>query len=442
MPSSPLRHVVHRRFPALTHRNFRIYWGCQFTSLIGTWMQSVAQSWLVHRLDPRPIMLGYLNALQFLPVLLFSLWAGVLADRADKRVMLLGTQGTALLQAVAIAIVVTLGIVQPWMVLVLAFVYGVFNAFDLPARQSFLAELVDREHLPNAIALNSAAFNSARVVGPSIAGVLVAALPRLIRSAGIASWFHTDLIGEAGCFWLNALSYVAMLVGLSIMTPVTLGRKPTEGTLHNLRDGIRYALTTRPIRNLLLLLGATTSLGFQYTTLLPLFAKEILHGGADAYGLLVSSFGVGSLAAVVILTRKPDRWLLRRNLFVGLLSAGLGLAVFAWSRWLWLSAAMGLVVGFGLILYVASTNTLLQLTTEDHYRGRVMSLYTFMFIGMAPIGALIAGGIAQAAGAPVSTSFSAAVLLAGAVWMSYRLRVLAAREAAQVTVPADEGRVG
>jgi MFS family permease len=430
-PSFP-RAFVSSRFSALRHRNFRLYFTCQLISLVGTWMQSVAQSWLLHRLDPAPLALGLLSFIQFLPVLLLSVWAGVLADRVDKRRMLLVTQSVALVQALTIAAVVTMGVVQPWMIYSLALVYGVFNACDLPARQSFLVEIAGKEDLSNAIALNSAAFNAARIVGPAIAGLLVASLPLWITAAGIRGWFHTPLVGEAGCFWINALSYVAMLFGLSRMNSVA--RAPSSsgaGALTYLKEGVRYASRPGAIRNLLVLLAFMSSLGFQYLTLLPVYTKEILHSGADTYGLLVSAFGVGSLVAAGVLTRRQERDDLRRNLFLGLLSAGLALAVFAWSRSLPLSLAMGFVAGFGLILYVASTNTMLQLSVEDRFRGRVMSLYTLALVGVAPIGALVSGFIAQRANAPVATSFSAVMLLCGALWVSYRLRAIAAERAAR-----------
>lgn len=429
MPASTLRERLAPRFSALRHRNFRIYFACQLTSLVGTWMQSVAQAWLLHRLDPAPLALGYLNFLQFLPVLLLSVWAGVLADRVDKRKLLRITQTMALIQAVVMAVIVSAGIVQPWMVYSLALIYGVFNAFDLPARQSFLIELAGKEDLSNAIALNSAAFNTARVIGPAIAGLMVAAMPAWIIAMGIAHWFHTPLIGEAGCFWINALSYIAMLVGLSVIKSSPRVAESPNSALQHMKEGVRYAFKPGPIRNLLVLLGCTSSLGFQYMTLLPVYTRELLHANAGAYGLLVSAFGVGSLTAAGVLTRRMERRDLRRNLFIGLSCAGVALAVFAWSRVLPLSLAMGFFAGFGLILYVASTNTMLQMSTEDRFRGRVMSLYTLMFVGMAPIGALVAGTIAQHFGAPVATSFSACVLLSGALWMSHRLRVIAAREA-------------
>ena len=427
MPRSDLGELLRARFRSLAHRNFRLFWLGQIVSLVGTWMQSVAQGWLMHRLTGSAFMLGLLGFAQFLPVMLLSLWAGVVADRVDKRRLILTTQSLMLVQTLLLATVVSLGIVKPWMVIALAFYFGTVNAFDLPARQSFLVELVGKADLPNAIALNSAAFNTARVLGPAVAGLTMA-------------W-----AGEAACFWLNALSFSAVLMVLMRLDlPPTVAEPDlASGALARLREGVDYALGTPPIRNLLLLLGVTTSLGFQYMVLLPVYARDILHANEQAYGLMVSAFGLGSLLAALVMTRRQDRWGLRRNLLVGLGSAAIGMAGFAWSRSLSLTLAMGFLAGFGLILYVASTNTLLQLTTEDRFRGRIMSLYTFMFIGTAPIGALLSGWIAQRWNAPLSTSLSALVLLLGAVWVSYRLRVLAAREAAQAApTPAFTERMG
>jgi MFS family permease len=369
-------------------------------------------------------MLGLLGFMQFLPVLLFSLWAGVVADRVDKRRLLYITQGSALLQAAVLAAIVMTGAVRPWMVLGLAFVFGIINSFDLPVRQSFLVDLVGKEDLSNAIALNSAAFNAARVIGPVFAGILVATM------------------GEAGCFGINAVSYLAVLYSLTLMrlAPRTAGE--TGSGRATLREGVDYALSVGSIRNLLVLLGVTAGLGFQYMVLLPVYARTILHAGPGAYGLMVSAFGLGALLSVARLTQSLDRWGLRRNLLLGLSSAGVGLGVFAWSRALPLSLAAGFLAGFGLIVYVASVNTLLQLTTADRFRGRIMSLYTLMFVGTAPIGALASGAIAQRWGAPVATSFSAVILLAGALWVSYRLRVLAAREGARPAEQAVVEKIG
>lgn len=413
------------RFRSLSHRNFRLFWIGQLVSLIGTWMQSVAQGWLMHRLTGSAFMLGLLGFMQFLPVMLLTLWAGVVADRMDKRRLILIAQVCMLAQTLALASVVSLGVVQPWMVIALACVFGTVNAFDLPARQSFLVEMVGKEDLPNAIALNSAAFNTARVLGPAVAGVIMAGA------------------GEAACFWVNALSYFAVIAVLLRMdlAPHVAERDTGKSALATLREGVDYAMSIRPIRNLLLLLGVTTGLGFQYMVLLPVYARDILHANEQAYGLMVAAFGLGSLLSALVMTRPQDRWALRRNLLTGLGSAAVGMGMFAWSRSLPLTLAMGFLAGFGLILYVASTNTLLQLTTEDRFRGRIMSLYTFMFIGTAPLGAILSGGIAQRWGAPVATSASSAVLLGGAVWMGFRLRTLAAREAA-AALPAFTENVG
>ncbi len=426
MSLATFRAQLRTSFRALQHRNYRLYWTGQLVSLIGTWMQSVAQGWLMHRLTSSAFMLGLLGFCQFLPVLLFSLWAGVIVDSIDKRKLLLITQSALLVQAALLATAVSTGIVQPWMVLALAFVFGTINAIDLPARQSFVVDLAGKEDLQNAIALNSGAFNTARIIGPAIAGILLAT------------------IGEAGCFWLNAVSYIAVIWSIWRMDlPARVGKHfQWERALENMAEGVRYARSTRPLRNLLLLLGITAGLGFQYMILLPVYVRDIQKADAKVYGLLVSAFGLGSLVSAAWMTRKQDRWHLRRNIFIGLLVAAIGMGGFAWSRTLSLSLAMGFLAGFGLILYIATTNTLIQTTTEDRYRGRVMSLYTLMFVGTAPIGALICGSIAQRFGAPVATTVSAAVLLGGAIWMAFRLRVLAARESAALPLPVTPEKVG
>src|SRR5258708_39627719 len=248
MSDSAGRETLAHRFRSLGHRNFRLYWGGQLTSLIGTWMQSVAQGWLMHRLTSSAFMLGLLGFCQFLPVLLFSLWAGVVVDQVDRRRLLLITQTVAMLQAAALATVTALGIVQPWMLLGFAFVFGTFNAFDLPARQSFLVELVGhkKKDLSNAIALNSAAFNTARVIGPAIAGVLVAT------------------IGEGGCFGINAVSYLAVLYSLTLMRLPPRAGPADAAHRATLREGVAYARSADSIRNLLVLLGVTAGLGFQF----------------------------------------------------------------------------------------------------------------------------------------------------------------------------------
>jgi MFS family permease len=412
----------HSRVPdglrALRHRDFRLFFAGQALSLIGTWMQSVAQGWLMHRLTGSAFMLGCLTFAQFIPVLPLAMLAGVIADRTDRRRMLLWTQGLLLAQSLLLALLVTFGVVQPWMVIALAVMYGMANTFDLPARQSFVVDLTGKQDLPNGIALNSAAFNTARILGPAAAGVLVAT------------------VGEAGCFWWNALSFVPVLASLvAIRRPAdATGRASAPAppvTRATLFEGLRYAWSVSSIRQLLVLLAICAGLGFQYNTLLPVYARDVLHSGPKVYGWLFSAFGAGALLASLRMTVARERWTLRRNLLFGLSAAGAGFLGFAWARWLPAMVGCAALAGYGLILYVSSTNTLIQLTVDDRYRGRVMSLYTLFFVGTSPFGALIAGAVAQAFGAPVATSACAVILLAGALWVSARLRAVAAREAAE-----------
>ena len=418
---------------ALRHHDFRLYFFGQLVSLIGTWMQAVAQGWLMHRLTSSAFMLGLLSFAQFAPVLPLALYAGVIADRTERRTMLLWTQSLLLAQAVALALVVSAGVVKPWMVIALASVYGIVNTFDLPARQTFVVDMTGKDDLPNGIALNSAAFNAARILGPAVAGILVAT------------------VGEAGCFWLNALSFGAVIASLLMMKRTRLAAGtagaaapgvPAHRVSSTLREGLRYAWATPTIRQLLVLLAVCAGLGFQYNVLLPVYARDVLHAGARTYGWLFSAFGAGSLLAAVRMAVTRERWALRRHLMFGLASGGLGLAGFAWSRWLPLMAGFAALAGFGLILYVSSTNTLIQLTVEDHYRGRVMSLYTLFFVGTSPFGALLSGALAQRFGAPVATSFCALILLGGALWVSVRLREIAEREAAEHATVAEPEPAG
>jgi MFS family permease len=411
------RPPVHPGLRAFRHRDFRLYFTGQLISLVGTWMQSVAQGWLMHRLTSSAFMLGLLSFAQFAPVLPLAMLAGVVVDHTPKRRLLLATQGLMLLQAAALAWTVSGGVVRPWMVIVLAVVYGIANTFDLPARQSIIVEMTGKEDLPNGIALNSAAFNMARIMGPAVAGVMLAA------------------IGEAGCFWVNALSYVAVLVSLMLMrgssTAAVGAGVAAGGARATMREGFAYAWGNRSIRHLLVLLAVCAGLGFQYNVLLPVYARDVLHASAAVYGWLFSAFGAGSLVAAVRMAVTHERWSLRRHVLIGLVTSGVGLAGFAWSRWLPAMLGFAALAGFGLILYVSSTNTLIQLTVEDRYRGRVMALYTLFFVGTSPFGSLFAGAVAERWGAPVATSLCAIVLLGGAVWVSFRLREVAAREAAE-----------
>jgi MFS family permease len=411
------------RFPALLSRNFRLYWMGQGVSLIGTWMQSVAVGWLVWRLSHSPFLLGLVGVAGTLPILAFTLYAGVVADRFVRRRVILVTQGLAMIQAFTLAALVTFGTPRVEVVLALVAVSGLINAFDLPARQSFISETVDRSVLPNAIALHSTIFNAARLLGPALAGVVLATL------------------GEAPCFWINALSFVAVLGGLLRMNlPERRPETARSSAVAHMIAGVRYAWGDSRLRNLLVLLGTAGSIGFQYTVLLPVYAGRLLHpwrsaapleggAGAGGYGLLMSALGVGSLLAALAMTRRQDRWRLRRNVFTGLALFGLALVAFSQNRVFELAVAINTLAGFGMILYAASTNTLIQLTVEEGFRGRVMSLYTLMFIGTAPAGSFVLGAVAERFGAPAATMISGLTCVAGATWVFFRLRTLARREA-------------
>ena len=429
-PAAPLRpgldaarivfaDLMRARFPALLSRNFRLYWVGQGISLIGTWMQSVAVGWLVWRLSHSPFLLGLVGVAMTTPILAFSLYAGVIADRFVRRRVILVTQGLAMVQAFALAALVTFGHPSVPVVLGMVALSGLINAFDLPARQSFISETVDRATLPNAIALHSTIFNAARLMGPAIAGVVLATL------------------GEAPCFWINAFSFVAVLWGLLRMD--LPGRAPSGGdgsAFARVAEGVRYAWREPRLRNLLLLLGTAGSLGFQYTVLLPVYAGERLGAGAGGYGILMSAGGVGSLAAALVMTKKQDRLRLRRNLFFGLAAFGVALVAFSQSRNFALSVALNALAGFGMILYAASTNTLVQLTVNEDFRGRIMSLYTLMFIGTAPAGSFLLGAVAQRFGAPAATIISGLTCAAGATWVFFRLRTLSRTEGAPPAPPA------
>ncbi len=409
--------IAGERAPALLSRNFRLYWSGQAVSYIGTWMQSVAVSWLVWRLSKSPFLLGLVGVSMTLPILAFSLFAGVVADRFVRRRVILITQTLSLLQAVVLALLATFGNPPVWVVLSLVGVMGVINAFDLPARQSFISETVPPELLPNAIALHSAVFNTARLLGPALAGVVLATL------------------GESWCFWLNAVSYLGVIYGLWIMKlPDTREHHKHPAAFAHMKEGIAYAWRTPGLRNLLILLGTAGSFGFQYTVLIPVYADHLLKSGAGGYGLLMSAAGVGSIFAALSLTRTNGRDQLRRNLLIGLSIFGGGLIAFSLSRVFVLSLALNLCVGFGMVLYGASTNTLVQMGVEDKYRGRIMSLYTLMFVGTAPLGSFVLGSVAQHFGAPWATRISGTLCILGAVWVFFRLRTLQ-RQAALAGVP-------
>jgi len=389
---------------ALRHRNFQLFFGGQLISLIGTWMQMVAQSWLVYRLTGSSLLLGTVGFAGQIPVFLLAPVGGMIADRHSRHRVVIGAQTSAMVLALILAALTLAGVVRVWHIVVLAALLGVVNALDIPARQAFLVDMVGKEDLMNAIALNSSMFNGARVIGPAVAGVLVAS------------------IGEGWCFFANGVSYLAVIAGLLLMT---LDRLPVtdraSSPLAHIGEGFRFVRDTLPIRALLLLVGLVSLVGMPYTVLMPIFADQILHGGAKGLGLLMGATGVGALVGALVLALRSGLRGLGR--IIALTSAGFGvsLILFAFSRMFWLSAAFLVGAGFSMMLQMAASNTLIQAMVPDRLRGRVMSAYSMMFMGMAPLGALFAGAVAQKLGAPLAVAIGGAGCLLGSALFAWRL---------------------
>jgi MFS family permease len=400
-----------RRLPAvlraLQHRNYRLFFGGQFISLIGTWMQSVAQSWLVYRLTGSAELLGWIGFAGLIPVFLFAAIGGVAADRYHRHRILVLTQTSAMLLAAVLAALTLSHRVQVWHIFVLATLLGTVNAFDVPARQAFVVEMVGKEDLINAIALNSSMFNGARIVGPALAGVLVAA------------------IGEGWCFLANSASYLAVIAGLLMMQlPRRLRRVATDAATGRMRTGFQFAWQARPVRALLLLLGVASFMGVPYMVLMPIFADRVLHGGANALGVLMAASGLGAFAgAATLATRRGVHGL---GQWVAWSSAAFGfsLILFACSRVLWLSVLLVIPLGFSLMVQMASSNTLVQTMVPDELRGRVMAIYSIMFMGVAPFGSLFAGFAGERLGAPATVAAGGVVCVAGALLFRLRLPAL------------------
>ncbi|AJE02778.1 MFS transporter [Geobacter pickeringii] len=390
---------------ALQSRNYRLFFAGQSVSLVGTWMQQVAMSWLVYRLTGSALLLGVVGFASQIPTFLLAPVAGVLADRWNRRRLLIATQSLAMLQAALLAAAVLTGVVQVWQIIALSVVLGCVNAFDIPIRQSFVVELVGRkEDLSNAIALNSSMVNGARLVGPSIAGVLVAT------------------VGEGVCFILNAASYLAVIAAITAMR-ITPARRhgARKHILHELREGFTYAFGFPPIRSILSLLAVVSLMGMPYTVLLPVFAKEILKGGAHTFGFLMAAAGVGSLGSTLYLASRRSVVGLGRVIAAAASIFGVGVAGFALSRELPLSLACLCLSGFGAMALVASSNTILQTIVEDDKRGRVMSLFTMSFMGMTPFGSLMAGSVASWLGARDTLLVGAVACLAAGLHFSRQL---------------------
>lgn len=399
-------------FRALRHRNYRIFFAGQSVSLVGTWMQHVAMSWLVYRLTNSALLLGLVGFVSQVPSIALSPFAGVLVDHWDRKKIVIVTQSVALLQAGLLAVFVFTGSISVAKVMLLGAVLGMIGALDIPARHAFIADMIDdRRDLDNAIALNSLMFNAARLVGPAIAGVLVATA------------------GEGVCFVLNACSYAAVIVALLFMRMPLRSWKPDGGdAFTRLKEGIRYAFGSAPIRSLLMMVGLMSMLGMAKATLMPVFARDILKGGAHTLGFLVAATGSGAFAGAVFLASRKDS--VRLVKFLPWATGGFfggGVILFSFSTAVWLSMALLFLSGVGLMLNMVLSSTALQTIVDDRRRGRVMSFYTMAFMGMATFGALIGGSLAQSIGA--QNAVRLAGLAAIAVSMNF------ARQAKSLDLP-------
>jgi MFS family permease len=390
--------VVTTRFRALKHRNFQLFMVGQLVSLIGTWMQTTAQLWLVYDLTHSAALLGIFGFANQIPMLVLASVGGYVGDRYSRHRGVIVTQSISMVLAFILAGLTLTHHIGEWSLITITLLVGIVNAFDVPIRQAFFVEMVGKEDLPNAIALNSSIFNGARVVGPAIAGFAIA-------------W-----IGEGWCFFLNGLSFFAVILALLAMRIQTVERKPsTESPLQSLLQGFRYAMGDRPTRSALLLLSMLSLLGLQYSVFMPIFANDVLKSGAKGLGMLMSSAGVGAvLGALQFAARTSYKGLARWIAAMSVICA-CGLMVFSQSHVFWLSAAVLFVVGFAATSQMAATNTTVQNRVPDELRGRVMAVYATMFMGVQPIGALLAGGVAKHLGAPTTLAVFGGLCLIGSI---------------------------
>ena len=391
---------------ALAHKNYRLFFAGQSISLIGTWMTRIATAWLVYRLTGSALLLGVVGFAGQIPSFLLAPLAGVLVDRWNRQRLLVITQVLAMFQSLALALLTMTGLIKMWHVIVLSVLQGLINSFDMPARQAFVVEMVEkREDLANAIALNSSMVNAARLLGPSIGGVVIAA------------------VGEGWCFMIDAVSYIAVIASLLAMTITARVIQPTNeaNIFQQLREGWSYATHFAPIRNVLLLLALVSLVGMPYTVLMPVFANDVLHGGPNTLGLLMAASGVGALAGALFLAARKT--VLGLGKFIPLMAGafGAGLIAFSFTRVLWLSLALMVVTGLGFMVQMAVSNTVLQTIVDEDKRGRVMSFYTMAFMGTAPFGSLLAGSVADRIGTPHTLLCGGIGCILGALWFATTL---------------------
>ena len=412
---------------ALQHRNFRLFFGGQSISLIGTWITRVATSWLIYRLTGSELLLGVAGFVGQIPTLVITPFAGVLVDRMDRRKILLITQAASLVQSAVLAALTLSGVITVMQIIWLQVLQGVINSFDTPARQAFVSEMVeDRKDLPNAIALNSSMVNGSRVIGPAIGGVMIAA------------------VGEGWCFLVDAVSYAAVIASLVAMR-IEPRHRHGAGEMHlleELRHGWNYVFHSVPIRSVLTLVAVVSVAGTPYTVLMPAFATQVLHGGPNTLGILMAATGVGALSGALSLAARESVLGLGRVIMYASLAFGLGLVAFSLTTSLWLACVALAAGSAGLMITLAGSNTILQTIVEERLRGRVMSFYTMAFFGTVPIGSLIGGVIADRVGVPMTVRLSGIVCLLAGAWFASRLPAIRVvirpiyRERGIITVPA------
>jgi MFS family permease len=397
-----------RRIPqmlrALRHRNFQLFFSGQLISLVGVWMDNIAEAWLVYRLTGSSLLLGTVAFASQIPVFLLAPIGGMVADRWNRQRIVIATQTLSMVLAGILAALTLTHNVTVWEVVVLAALMGAVNAFDIPARQAFLVDMVGREDLMNAIALNSSMFNGARVIGPSIAGILVAS------------------IGEGWCFAANSISYIAVIAGLIMMR---VNRAPVEirqiSPYEHIVEGFKFVWNTGPIRALLLLLGLVSLVAMPYSVLMPIIAAKVLHGDARTLGVLMCATGVGALAGALTLATRTGVQGLGRWVALACASFGTALIAFSFSHWYFLSVALLVPVGFSMMVQMASSNTLIQAMVPDRLRGRAMAVYSMMFMGMAPMGALLSGWSAEHIGAQRTLTIGGVGAIVGAAFFARNL---------------------
>lgn len=390
---------------ALRHRNFKLFVGGQSISLIGTWMTRLATSWLVYRLTHSALLLGVVGFAGQILTFVLAPFAGVWIERMDRRRILVWTQALAAVQSLALAALTLAGVINIWEIIGLSLFQGLINAFDMPGRQSFIVQMVEeRADLGNAIGINSSMVNSARLIGPALAGIVIAA------------W------GEGWCFFIDGISYFAVIASLLMMRLKPIEHKRSGASmLDQMREGWSYVSSFIPIRTVLTLFAILSLMGWPYAVLLPIFAGKVLHGGPHTLGWLTGASGVGALTAAISLTLRKSVVGLTKHIQVAAGMFGAGLMLFGLSHVLWLSLLLMLVVGYGMMLGLAGSNTVIQTLVPEEMRARVMSYYTMAFVGMAPFGSLLAGGLAHWIGAPHTVMLTGACCLLGCGWFTLQL---------------------